>query len=291
MHPSDDFDPDHQQPLPFPAAVNYARTVMGWAQAPLPPGIRVRQGLAYGSHRLQVLDVYAPPDAHNAPVLVFWHGGGWTNGYRDYVRFMAPVVTGLGMVLVAPGYRLVPEHRMPAPMDDALAALAHVHRHAASWGGNPGHLLLSGHSAGGHLATLTALRAADRQAAGVPDAAIAGCLPISGIMDLHHPQPVAGSLEERVYTLVLPEGQAHLDAVFSPLSWAAGNRLNVVLTWGSLDSERVRLSNQRLASLLALQPGAVGTLCLEGADHFATHTDLRDPAHPWYAALSRHLAA
>jgi hypothetical protein len=105
-------------------------------------------------------------------------------------------------------------------------------------------------------------------------------------LDLHHPQPVPGTLEDRVYTMVLRPGQAQDDAVFSPLCWTAGNRLPLVLSWGSQDSERVRLSNQRLAALLRLQSGSVGTHCMEGVDHFGSHTGLRDPAHPWYQALA-----
>jgi acetyl esterase/lipase len=280
-------DPDHQPALPFAAANDYALTVMGWARQALPADIVVHEALPFGAHRLQRLDVYAPAAATNAPVLVFWHGGGWTNGYRGYVRFMARHVTRLGMVLVAPGYRLAPEHRMPQLVDDALAALVHVHRHAADWGGSAQRLLLAGHSAGGHLAALTTLRSAQRQAAGVPDAHIAGCLPISGIMDLHHPQPAAGSLEERVYSTVLPEQEPHLDALYSPLCWAAGNRVPCVLSWGSADSERVRLSNQRLAALLQEQAAPLATHALAGTDHFGTHTGLNEAGHPWYASLAR----
>ncbi|MCB2027864.1 MAG: alpha/beta hydrolase fold domain-containing protein, partial [Rhodoferax sp.] len=67
-------------------------------------------------------------------------------------------------------------------------------------GGAADRFYLSGHSAGGHLAAMTALRR-DRWAdAGVPADLIRGCLPISGIMDLYHPAPTPGSLEERVYT-------------------------------------------------------------------------------------------
>ena len=188
-------DPDHQPPMPFQAAEDYAVTVMTWAQEALPDDVVATRDLAYGTDRLQRYDVYAPRGARNAPVLVFWHGGGWTNGYRDYVRFMAPHVTGLGMVLVAPSYRLTPAHRMPAPLDDCLSVLASLHQNVGAQGGAADRFYLSGHSAGGHLAAMTALRH-DRWAdAGVPAHAIRGCLPISGIMDLYHPAPVQGSLE------------------------------------------------------------------------------------------------
>ncbi|MCZ4316511.1 alpha/beta hydrolase [Comamonadaceae bacterium G21597-S1] len=281
-------DPDHQPPMPFQAAEDYAVTVMTWAQEALPDDVVATPDLAYGADRLQRYDVYAPRGARNAPVLVFWHGGGWTNGYRDYVRFMAPHVTRLGMVLVAPSYRLTPAHRMPAPLDDCLSVLASLHRNVGAQGGAADRFYLSGHSAGGHLAAMAALRR-DRWAdAGVPANAIRGCLPISGIMDLYHPAPVPGSLEERVYTTVLANPDE--DAVMSPLCWSVGNRMPFLLSHGERDSERVMRSNQRLFALLQLQHGPVRRVVRAGRDHFQTHSDLRQADHPWYADL-RHMVA
>ena len=281
-------DPDHQPPMPFQAAEDYAVTVMTWAQEALPDDVVVTPDLAYGADRLQRYDVYAPRGARNAPVLVFWHGGGWTNGYRDYVRFMAPHVTRLGMVLVAPSYRLTPAHRMPAPLDDCLSVLASLHRSVGAQGGAADRFYLSGHSAGGHLAAMTALRR-DRWAdAGVPADLIRGCLPISGIMDLYHPAPTPGSLEERVYTTVLADGAE--DAVMSPMCWSVGNCVPFLLSNGERDSERVMRSNQRLFALLQLQPGPVRHLVRTGRDHFQTHSDLRQGDHPWYADLGRLVA-
>jgi acetyl esterase/lipase len=281
-------DPDHQPAMPFQAAEDYAVTVMTWAQEALPDDVVAACGLAYGADRLQRYDVYAPRGARNAPVLVFWHGGGWTNGYRDYVRFMATHVTRLGMVLVAPSYRLAPAHRMPAPLDDCLAVLATLARDIAARGGAPDRFYLSGHSAGGHLAAMTALRR-DRWAdAGVPANAIRGCLPISGIMDLYHPAPAPGSLEERVYTTVLADGAE--DAVMSPMCWSVGNRLPFLLCHGERDSERVMRSNQRLFALLQLQHGPVRRVVHGDREHFQTHSDLRQADHPWYADLARMVA-
>lgn len=90
----------------------------------------------------------------------------------DYVTFMAPHVVALGMVLVAPSYRLAPAHPLPAALDDGLALLKALGSSIAGLGGAPDRLYLSGHSAGGHLAALTALRVADRLKAGVPEHAI-----------------------------------------------------------------------------------------------------------------------
>lgn len=283
MLPRDLVDPDHQMPMPFQAAEDYAQTVMAWAQEPLPAQVVHTPGLAYGAHRLQRYDVYAPAGARDAPVLVFWHGGGWTNGYRDYQRFMAPHLAARGMVLVAPSYRLVPEHPLPAAVDDAIALLQALQRDLPALGGDPRRLLLAGHSAGGHIATMAALRTDLHRAAGLPADAVRGCLPISGIMDLYHPAPAAGSLEERVYSMVLRDPDE--DAVMSPICWAAGNTVPMLLTVGAADSERVRRSNARLEALLALQPGPVKRVVMEGHDHFQTHTMLRDAGHAWYAQL------
>lgn len=270
-------DDDAQPPLPFSAAAAYARTFDAWSREALAADIAVQRALAYGAHAKHRCDVYAPRGAHDAPVLVFWHGGGWTNGYRRWVAFMAPHVVRRGLVLVAPSYRLAHEARLPAACEDAQRVIDFIVAHAAAWGASPQHLYLSGHSAGGHLAALCALRR--------PHAAVRGCLPVSAIMDLHHPSPPSGSLEERVYTMVLDDPDD--DARLSPIAWTRGNCAPFVLTVSEQDSERVRRSNRRLQALLHEQP-ALSVLHVEpGCDHFAAHTALADAAHPWYARLAQ----
>ena len=91
------------------------------------------------------------------PVLVFLHGGGWVLGsiatHDPFCRLLAEA----GQVIVASvEYRLAPEFRCPAQLEDTLAALAWAYRHAADWGGDPERLMLGGDSAGGNLAALAA---------------------------------------------------------------------------------------------------------------------------------------
>jgi arylformamidase len=274
-------DPDGQMPMPFPAAAQYAAQVMTWARAADFSGLSTRLNQPYGTDRLQRFDVFALNNAHQAPVLIFWHGGGWTNGYREYVHFMAKQVCALGIILVAPSYRLVSTHKLPAAYEDALACLAQVHSRAGEFGGDSSNILLSGHSAGGHLAALVALR---RQS--LVHSSIQACLPISAIMDLHHPAPAQASLEERVYKLVLQDSLD--DAVMSPICWAAGNAIPFELSIGEKDSDRVRLSNRRLAALLKAQGSAVALHDLAAQSHFDTHTSLVHGSDPWYALLAKH---
>lgn len=272
-------DPDAQASLPLLAAVDYARTVMGWSRDPLPGDIDVVLDQPYGEHRLQRFDLFAPRGARGAPVLVFWHGGGWTNGYRQWVRFMAPHIVRAGAVLVAPSYRLAPLDPFPAAIDDALAVVAHLRRQCAQWGGASDRFVLSGHSAGGHLAAMVALRHAGH-------AGVLACMPISGIMDLHAAEPAAGSLEERVYTQVLRGLGAEQDVVMSPLYWTAGRQVPFDLSAGEHDSARVLRSNRRLHAMLHAQGVPASLHAQVGRDHFQTHLDLRDGQHPWYRRLA-----
>lgn len=286
-------NPDGQPPMPFKAADDYAQTVMAWAQAPLPAGVVAARDMAYGPHRLHRYNVFhaSRGAAANAPVLVFWHGGGWTNGYRDYQTFMAPHIVALGLVLVAPSYRLTPECPLPCAHEDSIALLLDLQRRVAEWGGAPDRLYLAGHSAGGHLAALATLRSADRAAAGLPDGIVKACLPISGIMDLHAPDPAPGSLEERVYTTVLRSRDPLNDTVQSPLFWTAANRVPFSITYGETDSPRVIKSNRRMFAMLQAQPAAVACVVEAGRDHFQTHLALRDGRDAWYARLAAMVAA
>ena len=274
-----------QPPLPFEAAQTYETTVLEWSGEALPDTIEVVKNCAYGPHEQHRYDVFGATGLRHAPILVFWHGGGWTNGYKEYVSFMADAVTRLGMVLVAPTYRLAPENRLPAAFDDALAALGHVIGHASSFGGDPGRLYLAGHSAGAQIAALVALRRRDVAQAGIDPDSIRACLPISGVMDLHHPEPIPGSMEERVYSMVLRD--AAEDALMSPLCWTACNTVPMYLSYGEFDSERVIRANQRMAALLAQQPADCAVHMEPMLDHFATHTILRHADGAWYRRLEQ----
>ena len=107
--------------------------------------------------------IYAPTsaDAKTAlPVVVFYHGGGFVleNGASTDASSRALAGTG-GFIVVAPDYRLAPEHKFPAAQDDSLAAYRWVLDNAASFGGDPGKVALAGEGAGALLATDTAIAA------------------------------------------------------------------------------------------------------------------------------------
>jgi acetyl esterase len=105
--------------------------------------------------------VYRPDEAP-APVLVYFHGGGWVLGSLNTLHGVCTTLARLsGCVVCSVDYRLAPENRFPAALDDAWAVVTWVAEHAEELGGLPGALAVGGDSAGGNLSAVCALRARD----------------------------------------------------------------------------------------------------------------------------------
>jgi len=115
---------------------------------PADPGVPVR--------------IYRPHRAHGA--IVWLHGGGFVMGDLDTEHpWAVRVADGSGAVVISVGYRLAPEQRFPAALDDAYATLTWTAEHAAELGIDPGQIAVGGHAAGAGLAAAVALRARDQQ--------------------------------------------------------------------------------------------------------------------------------
>ena len=121
-------------------------------------GISVTPDLPYGKHARQVLNVFSPANAKNAPVVVFVHGGAFVRGnksdngeiYDNVLYYFA----NQGCIGVNIEYRLAPEAQYPGAAEDVRDSLAWIREHIAEYGGDPKRIFLIGHSAGGtHVAT------------------------------------------------------------------------------------------------------------------------------------------
>jgi acetyl esterase len=110
--------------------------------------------------RLYVPD--QPPNDAAAPLLVYYHGGGWVIGdldtHDDVCRLLAAAA---GVRVLSIGYRLAPEHPFPAPVEDAWAAFEWTAANAAALGADPARIGVGGDSAGGNMAAVVSKMAVD----------------------------------------------------------------------------------------------------------------------------------
>jgi len=130
-------------------------------------GLRITRSLPYGEAPRQVLDIYAPAAARGAPVLIFIYGGSWQFGSRIDYGFIGGLFARQGFVTVIPDYRLYPQARFPAFVDDSRAVLDYVRHRIGRHGGDAGQIFLMGHSAGAYNAVMAALAPGAPPLAGV----------------------------------------------------------------------------------------------------------------------------
>lgn len=155
------------------------------------PEVEVISNLNYttGGRRAR-LDIYRRRGtaSTDAPVLIQIHGGGWMIGEKQQQgRLLMNRMAKRGWVCVALNYRLAPKHPFPAQIIDVKRAIAWARENIASYGGDPDYLVLTGGSAGGHLAALAALTPglADFQPGFEgADTSVAGCVPFYGVYDM-----------------------------------------------------------------------------------------------------------
>lgn len=108
------------------------------------------------------LRLYWPDTAAPAPAIVYCHGGGHVIGSLDTHDLVARnLCSGVGAVVASVDYRMGPEHKFPAAVEDSFAALNWVHANAAELGADPDRLGVHGDSAGANLAAVVALMARD----------------------------------------------------------------------------------------------------------------------------------
>jgi arylformamidase len=139
--------------------------------------------VAYGSGVSERLDVF-PAASRMSPVLVYVHGGYWRALDKRAQSFIAPPFVDAGAMVVLPGYALCPTVSIEHIVLQLVRALVWVHDHATTFGGDPGRIVVAGHSAGGHLATLMLACHWQAVSAALPVDVVKGALSISGLYDL-----------------------------------------------------------------------------------------------------------
>ena len=147
---------------------------------------RGEEGISYGLHPRQKLDVFQPLEAEHPrpwPLVVFFYGGSWTRGERAHYRFVGESLASHGIVAMIADYRLSPEVRYPEFLGDCSWAVRWAVNHAAGVGADPRRIYLMGHSAGAYNAAMLALDPRWFKASGLADLRLAGWVGLAGPYD------------------------------------------------------------------------------------------------------------
>jgi arylformamidase len=232
-----------------------------------------RLDLRYGDTPAETLDVFPAP-RRNAPVLVFIHGGYWRSLDKSDHSFVAPPFVEAGAMVVVPNHGLCPSVSMDTIALQVARAVAWTARHAALYGGDPTHIVVAGHSAGGHLAAM--LLCCDWRAMGLDHDPVRGAVSISGLHDL---APIA-RVSFLAPDLRLDPRQAER---LSPVRFAPPPLPLHAFVGGDESTEYLRQAD----ALRAAWGDAAVPVCtrLPGRNHFSVLQDLGAPGSPLHDSL------
>lgn len=213
--------------------------------------------VGYGPRDRNRIDVFRC-GAERAPLLVFIHGGYWQRGSKEAFACLVEGPLALGMDVAMPGYTLGPEATVGEMILEIRAAIGFLRSNGPSLGVAQGRLVVSGWSAGGHLAVM---------AGGEPG--VDAVMAISGIFDL---EPCRlGALNDK---LLLDSAQ--VDAV-SPARVAQACNGPLVLAYGMDELPELRRQSEDFAPVMRQRGATVRLLPLAGRNHFSIMEELMAP--------------
>ena len=241
---------------------------------------------AFGPDPRQKLDVYAPAHVRAAaPVVVFFYGGSWSSGDRQGYAFVGEALAARGFVVVIPDYRLVPQVRFPAFVQDGASAMRWVVDNIGACGGDVRRLALSGHSAGAYISAMLALDQTWLRQAGVEPSRVRALANLAGPYDFY-PFDVKASQEAFAG---YPDAQAT-----QPINFVRPGAPAAFLAYGERD-DTVRPRNSiRLAAALERDGVAVELKAYPTLDHISILLALSKPFRgkaPVLADMTRFLQA
>jgi acetyl esterase/lipase len=173
------------------------------------------------------------------PTLIYIHGGGWTAGAKDGSLFSFLPYLAMGFSIVNVDYRLASVSLAPAAVEDCRAALRWVHVHAKEYHFDTARIVVTGHSAGGHLALTTGMlplsAGFDRQRPGTEDLKVAAIINWYGITDVND---LLDGPNMREYAVTWLGGQTDRQAIarrVSPLSYVRAGLPPILTIHGDAD--------------------------------------------------------
>lgn len=238
-----------------------------------------RFDLAYGPTRGQKLDFFPAAGPAPAPLLVFIHGGYWQGLDKSDFSYLAPAFVEDGIAFASLNYDLAPQVSLATMVQQIERALAWLAERAAELGCDAQRLVLAGHSAGGHLATIVMIREALAAADGGPRPLVAAGCSISGVYDL---VPIRRSYHQQVVRITESEAQT-----LSPLRRQPASLAPLVVAVGDQETEEFLLQQDALVSQWRTLGLPIEALSLPGANHFEAVDALGERGHPLHATVRR----
>ncbi len=231
---------------------------------------RRRANISFGPDEHQRLDIYEPQATHGSPraVIVFWHGGRWSEGDKSQYRFVGAALAGLGYVAILPNYRHYPQVKMPGFMQDSARAAAWAVNYARECGDEK-HFFLMGHSAGAHLAALLALDPRYFSEVGVT------APPISGVIGLSGPYDFLPLLEADLQDMF---GPADLYPLSQPINFVRADAPPMLLIAGERDVTVLPKNTRNFAAALQAKGVRVTLRLYPGLKHADTVAALSELA-------------
>lgn len=225
--------------------------------------------VAYGPTEIERLDIYKAKQA-NAPIHIFIHGGAWRGGLAREFAFPAEMFIAAGAHYIVPDFVWVQDaggSLMPMA-DQVRRAVAWVFKNAASFGGDPNRLYISGQSSGSHLAGVV-LVTDWRKEFGLPADIVKGGLLMSGMYDL---KPVRLSKRSNYVkfddaTEEALSSQRHLDKLTAP----------VIVAYGTLETPEFQRQSRDFAQAVKAAGKPVDLIVGEGYNHFEMQETLGNP--------------
>jgi arylformamidase len=247
-----EYSPSSCVPSMLPFLEAYAKQSKGALEL-----LRCDRNLVWGEGVNETFDFF-PAASRSAPLLVFFHGGYWQELSKDDSLFIAPGCVANGVAFAAIEYTLAPRATVSAIVDQCRRAIRSLVLQASALGFDPRRIVVSGSSAGAHLAAM--LLAGTWPNNEKPSDAIAGAVLLSGIYDL---EPLVPTYINRA--LHLSETGA---ATVSPVGLQLGPPAPVIVAWGENETSEFKRQSQLFASKLKDAGFPVKSLQVDGANHF-----------------------
>jgi arylformamidase len=220
------------------------------------------QSLSYGASGRQVIDLFEPKTGRSGATVMFVHGGYWQSLDRSSFSHMARGLNAHGIPVAVPGYDLCPQVRISDIVEQIRRACLNL--------ADRGPLVVSGHSAGGHLAAC--MLATEWRALGASPDLVPAAYAISGLFDL---KPLVPTSINTALTMTESEAER-----LSPLGWTppAGRLIDAVV--GGEESAEYLRQSRTLAARWSEAGVRARFEAVPGANHFTVIAPLADPDSP-----------